>query len=80
MLDTLGSLIGSLTDIVGSISHIVIVAFRNIIFLAIIAAILWGLFRLGQRGFRHIRALRSDRAEGNEPNPKDKLENSPTDP
>ncbi len=77
MLDTLGSLIGSLADIIARVSHIIIVGFRNILFLAILAAILWGLFRLGQRGFRHLRSLRSGGAGEIEPSPKDKLGNSP---
>lgn len=63
MMDTLGILIGSLLDIIGFVSHLVIVIFRNILLLAFILAIFYGMFKLGRYGFRHLRSRLWERAD-----------------
>jgi hypothetical protein len=74
MWDTLGSLIGSFLDIVGYASHLIIVIFRNLLLLGIIVGALYGIFKLGQHGFRQLRGLRGGQQETSDTAPKDKLE------
>lgn len=76
MFDFFSSIIGSLLSIVQSISHGVIVLFRNFILLAVIFMFLYGVFRACQYGFQQLRHLR----RGSPPEqsaPKDKPDDGP---
>ncbi|HET6378238.1 MAG TPA: hypothetical protein VFG05_08025 [Methylocella sp.] len=79
MLETLGSLIGSLLNIVGSLSHLIIIIFRNLLLLSIILAAvfgaLFGIYKLLQAGYRTLLAM-----TGKKPSqapPEDKPKDSP---
>ena len=76
MLDALSSVIGMFVNILGYASHIIIVIFRNILFIGFIVAVLWGLFRLPWLGFRYLRGKRGEKLEHGKPSPKEKPEDS----
>lgn len=61
MLETLGSLIGFLIDIVGNLSHLIIIIFRNLLLLGIILAAvfgaLFGIYKLFQAAYRSLLAM-----------------------
>lgn len=79
MLETLGSLIGSLLNIVGYMSHLIIIIFRNLLLLGIILAAvfgaLFGIYKLFQTGYRSLLAM-TGKKSGPAP-PEDKPKDSP---
>jgi hypothetical protein len=76
MLDIVSSVVGMFVNILGYASHIIIVIFRNLLLFGFVAAVLWGFFRLGQRGFRYLRGMRGEELERGRPSPKGKPEDS----
>ncbi|HET6374872.1 MAG TPA: hypothetical protein VFF88_02385 [Methylocella sp.] len=79
MLETLGSLIGSLLNIVGSLSHLIIIIFRNLLLLGIVLAAVFGAFygvyKLFQAGYRSL--LEMTGKKPSQAPPEDKPKDSP---
>jgi hypothetical protein len=76
MLETLGSLIGSLVNIVGYLSHLVIIIFRNLLLLGIVLAAvfgaLFGIYKLFQAGYRSLLAMTGKKPDQAPPEDKPK--------
>jgi hypothetical protein len=58
MFDFFSSIVGSLVDIVRYISHAVRVLLPNVVLLALVVAVLYGIFRLCRYGLLQLRNLR----------------------
>lgn len=52
-----GLIFGKFADFVAYVSHVVIVLFRNFVFLVFVLAFFYGIFRLFQVGWRKLRGL-----------------------
>jgi hypothetical protein len=76
MFDFFSYIVGSLVDIVRYISHAVIVVFHNVVLLAVVAAFLYGIFRLCRVGVQKLRHLRGGGPPGKSA-PKDTPEDGP---
>lgn len=72
MADFLGSLVGHFVNFIVVISHAFNILFRNFVLLAFVVAILFGFFRLGQKGWRYLRGQGS-RQDQSLSAPKDEL-------
>ena len=62
-----GSIVGHIVNFIMVLSHAFNILFRNFILLAFILAFFYGLFRLGQNGWRYLRGKRSQDEPGSAP-------------
>ncbi|MBO0734075.1 MAG: hypothetical protein J2P49_07110 [Methylocapsa sp.] len=76
MWDTVDTVIGKIVSIIGYASHLVIVSFRNILFLIVMFAFLWGGYKACVRGIRYLRGMRGDELDHGRRNPKGTPEDS----
>jgi hypothetical protein len=61
----LANIVGHIVNFVAGIPHLLILLFHNFINLAFVVGIFYGLFRLGQKGWRKLRGdvVRQDHPE-----------------
>ncbi len=76
MLDAISYIIGMAANTAAYASHFLILIFRNLLLLAFILAVLWGLYRLCLRAVRYLRGMRGEELEHGRRIPKEKPEDS----
>jgi hypothetical protein len=70
MLDAVNSVVGMFVSIVDYASHLILLIFRNVLFFGFIAAVIWGLYRLGLKAVRYLRGMRGEELEDGRRRPK----------
>lgn len=76
MWDIISTVVGKIVNILGYGSHLVIVSFRNVLFLIVMFAFLWGGYRACVLGIRYLRGMRGEELEHGRRRPKGKPEDS----